>query len=73
MAWELRSQAVGQVKLHVTAIELMRPRVCAPEQEKTEQWKAHAPKLEFSPHSMQLEKANVTARPSGPIKSMNKR
>ena len=68
MAWELRSQAAGQVKLHVTAIELMYPRACAPEQDKTEQWKAHAAKLEFSPHSMQLEKANVTARPSGPIK-----
>ena len=30
MVWELRSQAAGQVKLHVTAVELMYPRACAP-------------------------------------------
>ena len=68
MVWELRSQAAGQVNLHVTAIELMHPRACAPQQEKTEEWEAHAPNLECSPDSMQLEKANDTARPSGPTK-----
>ena len=51
----------------------MNPRACALQQEKTEQWEAVAADLECSPHSVQLEKANDMARPSGPIKKMNTR
>ena len=67
MAWELRSQAVGQVKLHVTDIELMHPRACAPEQEKTEQWEAHATKLSAAPTLCNYRKPMSHQDPVDPL------
>ena len=32
------------------------PGAYAPQQEKPQQWEAHVPQLESSPHSLQLEK-----------------
>ena len=51
-----RSQ-MPQSNLSSTITEACTPRACAPQKEKPLQWEAHAPQLESSHHSLQLEKA----------------
>ena len=46
-----------------TTTEAQAPRAHTPQQEKPLQWKAYAPQLESSPHSLQLEKARAHQRP----------
>ena len=48
------------------------PRACAWQQEKPPQWKAHAPQLERSFHSQQLEKACVQQQRPSKAKNKNK-
>ena len=49
--------AIEQLNQHATPTEPTHSKVCALQQEKPLQREAHAPQLESSLHSLQLEKA----------------
>ena len=51
-----------QLSLCATTTKACMPRACAPQQEKTLWWKACTLQLESSPHSLQLDKAQVQKR-----------
>ena len=53
------SQNTEQGSLCATTTEARTPRAYAPQQEKPQQWEAHAPQLESSSWTPQLEKAHM--------------
>ena len=53
---------MGQLSPCARTTEPLSPRACAVQQDKTLQGEAHAPQLESSPHSLQLEKAHMQQR-----------